>query len=473
MSIHRRKLFAGTGALVASLIGGADPLRARGLGPSPVERLRGKLRGGLYMPSEAGYGDARRGHGTTPVDGRFPALIVQPEGPDDIARALEFAAGQALDVSVRSGGHDLLGASTAARALLIDLSRMNAIALDPATGLARVGAGMRAGELTGAAAPHGLAPTLGMNPNVGVGGLTLGGGMGWLSGTHGATVDNLVAAEIVTADGHVLRADARENPDLFWALRGGGGNFGVATAFTYRLRPVSKVLAGDIGFKVDPARFLAFMRDFLAESPDALELGVLFTLGPQPTAIVRLCWCGDPDEGEAALRPLRAFAPAVIDTVKPQDFASFAGNVAHFDNMFLRGGEFDGLTGPVIDAFAGVIDKGGPEGCLIGVLHYMHGALCRVPEADTPFLRKQGHILYNVVAPWQGPARQQDKVDWALAASEALREVNSRRIYINYLSYKGEDYVREAYGPHYGRLREIKRRYDPGNLLRNNRNIRP
>jgi hypothetical protein len=213
------------------------------------------------------------------------------------------------------------------------------------------------------------------------------------------------------------------------------------------------------------------MRDFLAQSPEPLDLGVLFTLGPSPSAIVRLCWSGEPSAGEAALRPLRAFAPPIVDTVKLQSYLRFANGAPHPDNLFLRGGEFDGLTEPVIDAFAGLIDNGGPKDCLVGVLHYLHGAVCR-PVDDTPFIRERGHILYNIVAPWQGTTRQEEKAAWALAASQALQPLNSRKIYINYLSYDGQDYVRDAFGRHYERLRAIKRRYDPDNFFHNNRNIR-
>lgn len=470
--MHRRDLMAAVGGLAASMVMASDRMMAKASQLQPLDQLRDRLRGVIYTQNDAGYQEARRGQGTTPVEGRFPAVVVQPESPDDISRSLDFAAIQGLEISVRSGGHDLLGASTTATGMLIDLSRMNAVSVDPETGVARVGAGTRAGSLTAAAAAHGRAPMLGMNPNVGVGGLTLGGGMGWLSGKYGATVDNLLAVDLVTADGRAIRADANENPDLFWALRGGGGNFGVATAFTYRTHPVSHMLAGNVGYKVDPRKFLAFLRDFLADSPDELDLGVLFTLGSGPTAIVRLCWSGDIEEGERALRPLRRYAPVVLDTIKPQTYLSFAEDVPHHDNMFLRGGEFDGLTDEVIDAFAGVIDKGGPKDCLVGVLHYLHGALCRVPTDATPFIREPGHILYNVVAPWSGTARQTDKVDWALAASEALRHVNSRKIYINYLSYEGRSYVRDAFGPHYDRLLAVKRKYDPDNIFHNNRTIK-
>ncbi|WP_197277086.1 FAD-binding oxidoreductase [Sphingomonas profundi] len=467
----RRDVLAGAGAMAASVATGMR-VEARTPDRRAIAALRGRLSGALFLPGDAAYPTVRQGKGTTPVEDRRPAVIVQPDSPADVARALEFARTQQLGVAVRSGGHDLLGASTPDGGVLIDLARLDRLALDPAARTLHAGGGARAGALTAAGAPYGLVPTLGMNPNVGIGGLTLGGGVGWLSGTCGATVDNLLSVDLVTADGRLLRADADEHPDLFWALRGGGGNFGVATGFTYRLHSVPQVLAGDIGFRADPAALLRFLRDYLARSPDALEIGVLFTLGKTPMAIVRLCWSGELAAGEKALAPLRAFAPAVIDTVKAQGFAAFAGAAPRFDTMFLRGGEFAGLSEPVIETFAGIVAAGGPQDCMIGVLHYIHGALCRAPAEATPFLRAEGNILYNIVAPWQGREAVPDKMAWAISASEALRPVNAARIYPNYLSYDGEDYVRAAFGPHYDRLRAVKRRYDPANVFRNNRNIR-
>lgn len=434
--------------------------------------LHSKLRGSLYLPTDAAYTSATRGNGTTPVADRFPAVVILVKGADDIARSIEFARINNCDFSIRSGGHDMLGASTTASGVLIDLCYMKEVDLDPTSGVVRVGGGARAGVLTAAGEPFDLAPVLGMSPNVGIGGLTLGGGIGWLSGTHGATVDHVLAVEVVTADGKRFKADARNEADLFWALRGGGGNFGVATAFTLQMQPVTQVLAGDLSLKVRPAKLLHFMHDFLVESGDALDTEIAFELGDDANANIRLCWSGDPDEGDRKLRPLRSFAPIIRDTVKVQSFADFANAEPRLDSMFLRGGEFDGLTERVADTIAEIVGRGGPKGCTIGVLHFMHGALCR-PPADTPFNRPFGHILYNVVAPLQGSARQPDKIDWAIRTFEALKAVSSGRTYLNYLCEEGDEPVRASFGPHFERLRTIKRQYDPDNVFHNTRNIRP
>ncbi len=472
MLITRRDLILPALPIAAALV--CRPAKAVSGTPQTAQGLRDKITGRLYTPTDAGYDSARRGLGPTPVTDRFPALVVQPESPDDIARTLEFARTHDLEVSVRSGGHDAFGASTTASGVVIDLCRMAAIRVDAATGTARAGAGARAGALTAAGGPLGLAPVLGTLGQVGLGGLTLGGGIGWLCGSYGAAVDHLLAVEMVTADGRFVQASARNHPELFWGLRGGGGNFGVATAFTYQLQTLAQVLGGTLVFKTDIARFLRFLHGFLAESPDALDLVVVLPLQPRRTVTVRLCWSGDPAEGERVVAALKAFSPPVVDTIKPQAYHSFVetGGPPPFENQFWRGGEFDGLSESAIDALAAVLDRGGPEGCAIGILHYMHGALCRTPVGSTPFIRQSGHILYNVATSWHGTTAPQEKLAWVLDAAERFRPVNSAQTYINYLSYEGAAPVRDAYGSNFKRLAAIKNRYDPHNVFHNNRNIR-
>jgi FAD/FMN-containing dehydrogenase len=365
----------------------------------------------------------------------------------------------------------MLGASTAG-SVLIDLCRMDEVALDPSTNVIRAGGGARSGALFAAGRPHGVVPMLGMSPNVGIGGLALGGGIGWLSGAHGATVDHVLAVEVVTADGQHLKADARENPDLFWALRGGGGNFGVATAFTLRTLPLTSVLAGTLRFKAEPRALLRFLREFLAASADTLDIALSITLGSDPTVAIRLCWSGDAAAGDRALRPLRRFAATTGDSVSVRPLADFVDDEPQVDGLFLRGGEFDGLTDAVIEALAAVVDEDGPKDCEIGLLHYMHGVLCRAAADDTPFVRPCGHVLYNIVAPWRAGARENENVAWALATAQTLKAVSSARTYVNYLCEEDEATVRRTYGPHYDRLRALKRAYDPDNVFRNTRNIR-
>jgi FAD/FMN-containing dehydrogenase len=437
-----------------------------------ISMLRSKLKGTVFTPLDAGYSAAKRGKGTTPLHDREPALVTLPEGPGDIARAIEFARSNGMEFCVRCGGHDMLGASTTPAGLLIDLRRMNSVVLDPSSQSVRVGGGARSGAVTAAARRFGLAPVLGMSPNVGIGGLVLGGGVGWISGTHGAAVDHFVAAEIVAADGRLIKVDALNEPELFWAVRGGGGNFGVATSFTLRLQPLGNVMAGELQCEAEPARVMEFMRGFLPESGDGLDMELSFEPANRKFATIRLCWSGDLDAGERALRPLQRFATVTRDAIKVQAFADFANDEPRIDTMFLRGGELDALTIEAADAVAEVIANGGPQGCSIGLLHYMHGALCR-PPADTPFPRPSGHLLYNIAATWQGNTADQRKIDWVLATYGRLQKVSSVRTYLNYLCEEGEEPVQSTFGPHFEKLREIKRRVDPNNIFRSNRNIRP
>ncbi len=476
MSISRRTLIASAVPLAAALVCGPARARSgRSAGTDPVQALRGKLRGDLYLPKEPLYDLARTGLGTTPVDDRFPAIVVVPDGADDIARAIDFARSRELALSVRSGGHDIFGASTASNGMLIDLARMNEVAFDPSSGLARAGAGARAGDLNFAGADHGVAPVLGMHPHIGLGGLTLGGGIGWLCGAHGAAVDHLDAVEMVTADGRTVRASARENTDLFWALRGGGGNFGIATSFTYRMQPVATVLAGTVRIQASTAAFLRFIRDFLAQSPDALDMIVTIPSADTPTASVTVCWSGEIAAGEKALHPLRTFGTVVKDTVRPQSYVDFANDVptSGHDLLFWRGGEFDRISDAAIDAIAGIAEARIPSDCTISLLHYMHGALCRTPAGSTPLIRDEGHILYNIAAAWSGGDDPRTKRRWALDAVDALKAVNSSKVYVNYLSDEAPGAVRAAYGEHFERLQQIKRGYDPDNVFRSNRNISP
>jgi FAD/FMN-containing dehydrogenase len=439
-----------------------------------IEDLRAKIAGNLLVPGADGYDRVRRGGGSTAVNNRRPAIIVQAKTEDDVARAIEFARSQDIDLSVRSGGHDMLGASTTATGLLLDLSLMDQLNLDASTGVGRVAGGARSGVLFNAGAAHGLAPVLGMSANVGVAGLLLGGGIGWISGRFGAAVDHLISVDIVTADGRFITANERDNSDLFWAIRGGGGNFGVATAFTIEMRRLSNVLAGTITYrKAEPTQLMNSLSEILVESGDPLDVGFDFTLGKDAAASLTLCWSADRVAGERVVGRLRQLAPPARDEVKEQRLADFVGGETNGQTLFLRGGELASLSQNAIETIADVIERGGPDGCSIGLLHYMHGALSRVPLDQTPFIRPDGHILYNIVASSSGPDADPAGVAWACETWETLRPISSPRTYPNYLCEENEEAVRAAYGPHYDRLRAIKRCYDPGNIFRHNRNIRP
>ncbi len=395
--------------------------------PLDTHALRRAITGSVRLPSDVGYDEARIGASVTPVEDRFPALIVQPRTPDEVARALEFAQANTLAVSVRSGGHDVLGASTASGGMVIDLAGLTAVSVDVARGVALVGGGTRAGSLVTAAARHGFVPVVGGSNSVGLGGLTLGGGIGLTCGTHGAVVDNLVAAEVVAADGRVLRASAEQHPELFWALRGGGGNFGVVTSFTYRMPRLGAVFAGRITVRSEATALLRFLRDFLASSPDELDVVVSICPGRVPVSVWSFCWVGDEVAGKRAIAPIRAGAMVIAEDVSWQPFERFMASNGPPARMLWRGGTLDGLEDASISALADLADSAAPPNCTLTIAHYMHGELCRVPDAAAPMLRQRGNVLFNVYTTWKGDTPPSDGTRWVRESAAAIRRVIRRR----------------------------------------------
>jgi FAD/FMN-containing dehydrogenase len=468
MQVERRSLVAG---LAASALAG----RARA-SVDTLDGLRSKLTGRLILPADPGYDAARRGASFSPAEDRRPAAIVQCASDDDVARAIGFARAGALAVSVRAGGHDVLGECANDGGVMIDLSAMKRIEIDAAGSVAQVQAGVRSGAFASAAKPYGLAPVLGCNPGVGVAGLTLGGGLGWFLGTRGAACDNLIGADLVTADGRRLRVSERENPDLFWGLRGGGGNFGVVTALRYRVHAVTTVTAGAIGFRGDLGAFLRFYRDLMAAAPDALAIELSISAGRTPAVVAICCWSGAQEEGERVLRSLRAFDKPSFERLGPVAYGDFAGRTGDGPapgNLFWRGGSLDRLSDAAIDRLT-EIAKAGPPGLSIGLGHYMHGQICKLPDSATPLVRRPGQLSYFIGAGWGVPAQAGAAMDSVTSAMAALGPPSSKATYINYLSSDSEAAVRAAYGPaNYARLQRLKDRYDPANLFHLNRNVRP
>jgi FAD/FMN-containing dehydrogenase len=311
MSISRRDFLAGVGVAAIGSAGRAEPLA----------RFRSTFKGSIIVPGDADYDRARAIASVNPRTDKRPRLIARCLNTDDVERTIGFARAQSLEMAVRAGGHDLLGASVCDGGIVIDLSRMKSIVVDREHRTARVEAGVRSGDLNAATSPYGLAAVLGCHPAVGVAGLTLGGGLGWFLGRFGAACDNLLAADVITADGKLRRASADQHADLFWALRGGGGNFGIVTALEYQLHPVDRVLGGLIAFRGDTASFLRFYRDFMKGAPDALAAEMSIVMLDQPTILCTVCWSGEPTEGEHVLRPLRAFGPPVADAIGSVSYA--------------------------------------------------------------------------------------------------------------------------------------------------------
>ncbi len=457
--------------------------------PDRFVQFRNKFKGTVILPGDPAYDRARAPASFNPRTDKHPSFIARCMNADDIVSALEFARTRSLEVAVRAGGHDLLGASVCEGGIVIDLSQMKSIVIDREHGTARVEPGVRASDLNTATSPHGLVAVLGCHPGVGVAGLTLGGGLGWLLGRFGAACDNLVSADVISADGELRHASAGENADLFWALRGGGGNFGIVTSLEYQLHPVDQVLGGLIAFRGDVASFLRFYRDFMKAAPDALAAEVSIVMVDQPTILCRVCWSGDTTEGHRVLRPLREFGPPVADAIGSVSYAhltdrpgpEFSVRVfgpppavappAGVTYDYWKGSSLEELRDHAIEQIASAIGNSS-RGMSIGIGHYMHGQICRVPDGATPLTRSSGQFTYFLDANWRNPARAEAAMAWVDDSWSAMRRFSTPG-YVNYLSSNSEESVRATYRGNYQRLVALKRKYDPTNVFHLNRNIRP
>jgi FAD/FMN-containing dehydrogenase len=418
---------------------------------------------------------------------RRPALIARCADASDVSAALRLARERDLEVAVRGGGHGVAGLAVNDGGLVIDLSPMKGIAVDPERRTARAGAGVLWGELDEAAQAHGLATVGGIVTHTGIAGLTLGGGIGWLMRRHGATVDNLLSATVVTPDGAVLDAGA----DLMWGLRGGGGNFGVVTEFEFRLHPVGPtVLAGPLYYALeDGPEALRHYRDFIAAAPDELTTILNLRQAPplpilppelhgRPVVTIATCWAGDPGEGERALAPLRAHGRPLADLIAPRPYlelqAMFNPAVPHGWHYYWKSWEVPSLTDATIDTLlerTAAITS--PRSYTI--VFQLGGAMARVGEHDTAFgQRSEGHDV-NINAVWLPDDPEHDAHrGWARATFAALESRSAGRAYVNFLGDEGQDRVRAAYGEErYARLAALKAEYDPGNVLRGNQNVEP
>jgi FAD/FMN-containing dehydrogenase len=454
-------------------------------GAGVIERLRQSLRGRLIVPADAGYERARRVWNW--MMDRRPALIVRSAETRDVVLAVETAHSLGLPVAVRGGGHSFAGKSTCDGGIVIDLSAMKGIRVDPVARTAVAEPGLTLGELDRATQAHALATPLGTVPQTGIAGLTLGGGVGWLNGKHGLSCDNLLSAEVVTADGRTLVASEHENPDLLWGLRGGGGNFGVVTRFEYRLHPVTHAVAGTLAYVLkDTRRVLRVAREVADGAPD--ELMIYAGVGPsagEPRCIVYVCHFGDPAQSERLIAPLRSVA--VTDSIRPIPyldlqnllFDGFFGHrieTAEFEQMrlslYAKAGFVRELGDGLIEAMAEGIAKAPSPGCFC-LAEFLHGAVCRVPVETTAFPRRENGYDIETVALWQDPAHQEAAVEWIRGYWRTVEPYLTGDAYVNHLAYDDDDRVKAAYGVNYDRLVELKNEYDPTNFYRMNHNIRP
>ncbi len=457
---------------------------------SMIRKFAGSLRGRVILRDDPEYDSARRIFSWNPITAKRPAMIVRCGAASDVARAIDFARRHTLEVAVRGGGHDVLGKSVCENGMVIDLSPMKGIAIDPTRRTARVEAGVISDEFNRAAQKFGLAAALGCNPAVGISGLTLGGGLGWLLGRFGSACDNLRSVELVGADGKAIVATADERPDLFWALHGGGGNFGVATAFEFDLYPVTHAVGGFLVYPREQAReFYRFYHDHMRAAPD--ELAVETSLDSRGmTAMV--CYSGGPGESDRILKPLLSFGRLLQGSLQPMPYIEFpppplwnvlgAAFQAEWESIlqfgrresppsiYWKGGYLTDLSDAAIELLVESTNDA-PAGWSVGLGHYMHGQVCRV--TDTPLIREPNGCSYFFNQGWHDPARANAAIEWVDRSWRMLQPFSGGKNYINYLSVDDESDVARAYGANYPRLVELKTKYDPTNLFHLNRNIRP
>lgn len=451
-----------------------------------ISELRDRIRAPIVTADDPGYDEARAVHNG--MFDRRPALIVQAEQVADVMAAVDYARDNELEVAVRGGGHSAPGFGTTDGGVVIDLGRMRHVHVDPRTRTARVGGGATWGDFNYATHAYGLATTGGIVSTTGVAGLTLGGGIGYLSRLYGLTIDNLLSAEVVTADGRVRTASTEENADLFWALRGGGGNFGVVTSFEFRLHPVSDVYVGIFFYELDAAgELLRFWRDFIATAPEAYGGFPAFQIAPPLPFIPAerhgdtLCaavvhWAGPLDKGEAAMAPFRDVAPVVAEMVGPMPYPALN---AAFDELFPKGirsywkGSFvTELTDAAIEAHLTHGPKV-PEISATMHLYPINGACHRVGTDETAFAYRDAAFATVIVCAWQDPAVDAERIAWVRDYYRAIAPHSEPGGYVNFMAVDDQDRVEDNYRNNYRRLVEVKRTYDPDNLFHLNQNIDP
>jgi FAD/FMN-containing dehydrogenase len=445
-------------------------------------QLADDLRGRVIAPDDPDYDEARQVfYGG--ID-RRPALIVRVAGADDVARVIALARETGLELAVRSGGHSVAGHGVSDGGIVIDLAGMRALEIDAEDRSAWAEAGLTVGEYTAAAGVHGLATGFGDAGSVGLGGITLGGGVGFLARKHGLTIDSLLAAEIVTADGRLLHVDDESHPDLFWAIRGGGGNFGVATRFRFRLHPVDTFVGGMLFLPATPEVIASFVAEAEAAPEELSTIANVMTAPPmpflppehhgRPVVMGFLAYAGSIEDGERAIAPFRALAAPIADMVRPMAYAE----------MFPPEEEDYRPVAVSRTMFVDGVDRGAAETILerietatatmaVTQIRVLGGAVSRVPRDATAYAHRGSRIIANVAAVYERPEERLVHEAWVNALARALHQGDDGA-YVGFLADEGEERVRAAYpGPTWNRLVDVKRRYDPDNLFRLNQNVAP
>jgi hypothetical protein len=445
------------------------------------------LEGSILTPDSPEYDEAR-GIWNAMID-RRPALILRCATPDDVVRAVRFTREHDLLLAVRGGGHNIAGSAVCDGGVVIDLSPMRGVRVDPAARTARVEAGATLGDVDEATQAHGLATPLGVNSTTGIAGLTLGGGFGWLSRSLGLTVDTLLSAEVILADGRRMRASPTENRDLFWAIRGGGGNFGVVTSFEFRLHPVGpQVLSGLVVHPMDGAgEVLRFYRDFLPGTPEQFVCWFVLRKAPplpflppewhgREILALAMCWSGDLAEGERVAAPIREFGSPIADVVAPHSYVEWQKVLdplltPGFRNYW-KSHDFTQVSDELIDTLLEYAHRIPDPNCEI-FLGQLGGAVSRVPSDATAYTHREAEFVMNVHGRWQEATSDDACIDWAREVFRATSRLATGGAYVNFLTQDEGERVRAAYGANYERLVELKNRYDPTNLFQTNQNISP
>jgi FAD/FMN-containing dehydrogenase len=463
-----------------------DP-RAIFMNKEKIQEFMSGLKGEVILPDDVRYASSRKVWNGM-ID-KHPSMIVYCLNTDDVIRSVKFARENKLLVAVRSGGHNVAGNAVCDDGMVIDLSHIKQIKVDATSRTVRAGAGLTLGELDTGVQAFGLAVPVGIVSRTGIAGLTLGGGIGWLMRRYGLTCDNLVSVEIVTADGRLLTADVDENADLFWGLRGGGGNFGIVTAFTYRLFPVNRVLSGMVCYPFERAgEILAIYQEFISNAPDELSTMAAFFHSSQSPVLhvnipgtfviaIHVCYSGPLHEGEEILNPLRENRPLIMDTIMERpylemqsmfDTASPSGQLNYWKSTYLNK-----LSPQAIDVIVSYAEK---VPSLLSQIHVQHleGAVSRIDEKETAFSYRDAKYVLNIVSRWMEQVESEDNIRWTREFAAAMEPYSMGGAYVNFMGEEGETTVKSSYSSSdYNRLVRLKNKYDPHNFFRLNQNIKP
>jgi FAD/FMN-containing dehydrogenase len=452
-----------------------------------LDELSSGLPGRVHAPLSPGFTEACTIWNA--MIERRPGLVIRCSSAADVAMAVRFARRHDLVLAVRGGGHNVAGSALCDGGLLVDLSPMKSVEVDPAARTARVGGGATLADLDRATQAHGLATPLGINSTTGVAGLTLGGGFGWLSRGLGLTIDNLISADMVLANGDVVRTSASESPDLFWAIRGGGGNFGVVTSFDFKLHPVGpEVLSGLVIHPLDAARdVLRYLKDFLPTTPEEYVCWFVMRKAPplpflppewhgREILALAMCYAGDIAKGERVAAPLRQFGKPIADVVAPHPYTAWQAILdpllAPGLRNYWKSHDFAEMSDGLIDVLIAHARKI-PDPSSEIAFAQLGGAVSRVPADATAYSHRDGQFVLNVHGRWEDPAKDAECIGWARDLFTAAAPFSTGAVYVNFMTQEEGDRVRNAYGPNYEKLGRLKTKYDPTNLFRGNQNIRP